>query len=126
MTFTLDHTEVPSLDRVATAKWWAEILGLYVAPAQGRFEPVRVSNTLTLDVADHAEPWKRNHYAFHCSDEEFDGALNRIKGAEIPFGSGPHSYTDGEINTRLGGRGFYFLDPNGHLIELMTVPEPKP
>jgi len=30
---------------------------------------------------------------------------------------------NGEINTRLGGRGLYFADPDGHLMEIMTVPE---
>ena len=126
MTFTLDHTEVPALDRVATAKFWSDVLGLPVGVPQGRFERVRVNDTLTLDVADHADPWKRNHYAFHVSDEEFDAVLNRVQSAAIPFGSGPHAYEDGKINTRDGGRGFYFLDPNGHLLELITVAETKP
>jgi hypothetical protein len=29
----------------------------------------------------------------------------------------------GEINTRRGGRGLYFSDPDGHLMEIMTTPE---
>ena len=37
--------------------------------------------------------------------------------------SGPNSSTNGEINTRRGGRGLYFEDPDGHLMEIMTVPE---
>lgn len=41
----------------------------------------------------------------------------------IAYGSGPSSPDDGRINTRRGGRGFYFEDPNGHLLEVMTVPE---
>ena len=27
---------------------------------------------------------------------------------------------DGQINTRRGGRGVYFRDPNGHVLELLT------
>lgn len=34
-----------------------------------------------------------------------------------------HHHTDGQLYTRRGGRGFYFEDPNGHLLEVMTVPE---
>jgi catechol 2,3-dioxygenase-like lactoylglutathione lyase family enzyme len=46
-----------------------------------------------------------------------------VQARGIPYGSGPFSHTDGRINTRRGGRGFYFQDPNGHLLEVMTVPE---
>ena len=28
----------------------------------------------------------------------------------------------GEINKHYGGRGFYFRDPDGHLLELLTAP----
>jgi hypothetical protein len=44
-----------------------------------------------------------------------------VKAKGIPYGSEPHSHTDGRINTRRGGRGFYFKDPD-HLLEVMTVP----
>lgn len=27
----------------------------------------------------------------------------------------------GEINNRYGGRGGYFKDPNGHLLEILTT-----
>jgi len=33
--------------------------------------------------------------------------------AGMPYGSEPHSHTNGRINTRRGGRGFYFEDPCG-------------
>jgi catechol 2,3-dioxygenase-like lactoylglutathione lyase family enzyme len=46
-----------------------------------------------------------------------------VKAKALPYGSEPDSPTDGHINTRRGGRGFYFEDPNGHLLEVMTVPE---
>jgi hypothetical protein len=38
----------------------------------------------------------------------------------IPYGSGPFSQEDMQTNTRRGGRGVYFKDPNGHLLEIMT------
>jgi catechol 2,3-dioxygenase-like lactoylglutathione lyase family enzyme len=56
------------------------------------------------------------------SDAEFDGIFDRIKAAGITYGSGPRSLEDGEINTRRGGRGVYFRDPNGHVLELLTRP----
>jgi catechol 2,3-dioxygenase-like lactoylglutathione lyase family enzyme len=30
---------------------------------------------------------------------------------------------NGKLNDWGGGRGFYFRDPDGHLLELMTVPQ---
>jgi catechol 2,3-dioxygenase-like lactoylglutathione lyase family enzyme len=41
----------------------------------------------------------------------------------VVYGSGPNSSRDGEINHRRGGRGLYFADPDGHLLEIMTVGE---
>jgi catechol 2,3-dioxygenase-like lactoylglutathione lyase family enzyme len=37
------------------------------------------------------------------------------------YGSGPRSPDNMAINQRGGGRGFYFKDPNGHLLEVLTV-----
>ena len=39
----------------------------------------------------------------------------------LAYGSGPFSPDDMTINHRGGGRGFYFKDPNGHLLEVLTV-----
>ena len=61
--------------------------------------------------------------AFHVGDKEFEAIFSRVKAKALPYGSEPDSHTDGKINTRRGGRGFYFEDPNGHLLEVMTVPE---
>ena len=33
------------------------------------------------------------------------------------------SLDDGQLNDWNGGRGVYFKDPNGHVLELMTVPQ---
>ena len=43
--------------------------------------------------------------------------------AKITFGSAPWSLEDGKLNDWNGGRGVYFQDPNGHVLELMTVPQ---
>jgi catechol 2,3-dioxygenase-like lactoylglutathione lyase family enzyme len=61
-----------------------------------------------------------HHYAFHVGDAEFDAIFGRIKEAGIPYGSGPFSQEDMHTNTWRGGRGVYFKDPNGHLLELLT------
>jgi catechol 2,3-dioxygenase-like lactoylglutathione lyase family enzyme len=121
MTIRLDHTIVPAKDKSASAQFFAEIFGLTVKPGPGYFAQVQVNESLTFDFADEPEP--SHHYAFHVSEAEFEAIWSRVKARAIPYGSGPHSHTDGQINTRRGGRGFYFEDPYGHLLEVMTVPE---
>jgi catechol 2,3-dioxygenase-like lactoylglutathione lyase family enzyme len=118
----LDHTIVPAKDKDASARFFAEIFGLRVEPGEGHFAQVRINESLTFDFAD--DPGSGgHHYAFHVSDEEFEAIFKRVKAKGLPYGSGPFSHTDGRINTRRGGRGFYFEDPYGHLLEVMTVPE---
>jgi catechol 2,3-dioxygenase-like lactoylglutathione lyase family enzyme len=133
MAIVLDHTIVPAKDKVASAEFFAEIFGLKVKPGQGRFAQVQVNESLTFDFADEPEAWggpgfdprtgKSHHYAFHISEPEFEAIFGRVKAKGLAYGSGPYNHTDGQIYTRRGGRGFYFEDPNGHLLEVMTVPE---
>ena len=122
MTIRLDHTIVPAKDKVAAAKFFAEIFGLTVKPGQGHFAQVQVNESLTFDFADEPEP-QNHHYAFHISEAEFEAIFGRVKAKGLAYGSGPYNHTDGQTYTRRGGRGFYFEDPNGHLLEVMTVRE---
>ena len=133
MAIVLDHTIVLAKDKVASAEFFAEIFGLKVKPGQGHFAQVQINESLTFDFADEAEAWggpgfdprtgKSHHYAFHISEAEFEAIFGRVKAKGLAYGSGPYNHTDGQIYTRRGGRGFYFEDPNGHLLEVMTVPE---
>jgi catechol 2,3-dioxygenase-like lactoylglutathione lyase family enzyme len=119
MAIVLDHTIVPAHDKVAAAEFFAGIFGLEVGPAMGPFAPVHVNEGLTLDFQDR-DRFEGHHYAFHVDDAEFDAILDRVQAAGIAYGSGPYSLEDGQINHRHGGRGFYFKDPNGHVLELLT------
>jgi len=49
--------------------------------------------------------------------------FDRIKKANIPFGSAPWSLDNGKLNDFGGGRGLYFRNPDGHVLEIMTVPQ---
>jgi catechol 2,3-dioxygenase-like lactoylglutathione lyase family enzyme len=121
MTIELNHTIVPARDKIASAKFFARIFGLaFDDTAVGFFAPVRVNETLTFDF-DEADDFDIHHYAFHVSDPEFDAIFGRIKADGLPYGSEPFSREDMQINHRGGGRGVYFCDPNGHILELLTV-----
>ncbi len=123
MTITLNHTIVPARDKVAAARFFAEIFGLRFDGPGEHFAPVRVNDTLTLDFDDRAGAFESHHYAFHVDDAEFDAVLQRVQAAGLPFGSTPWSLEDRRLNDWNGGRGFYFKDPDGHVLELMTVPQ---
>ena len=122
MSIVLDHTIVPARDKEASARFFAEMLGLEYTGTHGHFAPVHVNDSLTFDF-DTRSSFESHHYAFYISDQEFDAILARVEAAGRTFGSGPMTPTDGQINTRRGGRGFYFADLDGHLLEVMTRPE---
>ncbi|MDF5738725.1 MULTISPECIES: VOC family protein [unclassified Nostoc] len=121
MTITLNHTIVPAHDKEASARFFAKIFGLKVEVPVGHFAAVDINDTLTLDFAD-AEAFEQHHYAFHVSDEEFDAIFARVKEAGIEYTSDPMHHNKGQINHWNEGRGFYFYDPNGHNLELLTRP----
>ena len=120
MAIRLDHNIVPAKDKVAAAQFFADIFGLKVK--LGHFAQVQINESLTFDFSDEPAPWHQ-HYAFHVSEAEFDAIFGRVKAKGLTYGSGPFNHTDGQLYTRRGGLGFYFEDPNGHLLEVMTVPE---
>jgi catechol 2,3-dioxygenase-like lactoylglutathione lyase family enzyme len=122
LTIVLNHTIVPAHDKVAAARFFARIFGLRFNKTGDHFAPVRVNKSLTL-LFDEESSFESHHYAFHVSKKEFDTILSRIEKAEIPYGSAPWSLEDGKLNDWNGGKGLYFRDPNGHVLELMTVPQ---
>jgi catechol 2,3-dioxygenase-like lactoylglutathione lyase family enzyme len=122
MTIVLNHTIVPARDKVAAARFFARIFGLGFEAAKGHFAPVHVNETLTL-LFDEETAFESHHLAFHVSDAEFDAIFERIKQERLAYGSAPWSIDDGKLNAWNGGRGIYFKDPNGHVLELMTVPQ---
>ena len=120
MTIHLDPTIVPAHDKEASARFLARIFGLSYDGPMSHFAPVRVNDTLTIDF-DNWDEFERHHYAFKVSEAEFDGIFDRVKAEGLVYGSGPRSSEDRMINHRRGGRGFYFKDPNGHLLEVLTA-----
>jgi catechol 2,3-dioxygenase-like lactoylglutathione lyase family enzyme len=119
MTIVLNHTIVPARDKVAAARFFANIFGLSFGAESGHFMAVRVNESLTF-LFDDDESFGSHHYAFHVSESEFDSIFARIKEAGLAYGGTPWSLDDGKLND-WGGRGLYFKDPNGHILELMTV-----
>jgi catechol 2,3-dioxygenase-like lactoylglutathione lyase family enzyme len=84
---------------------------------------VKVNDALTFLFSDETPDFESHHYAFHVSDPEFDAIFRRVQDAGLVYGSAPWSAEDGKLNDWGGGRGVYFRTPDGHLLELMTVPQ---
>jgi catechol 2,3-dioxygenase-like lactoylglutathione lyase family enzyme len=120
MSIALDHTIVPARDKEKSARFFARIFGLRYQGPVSHFAPVRVNDTLTLDF-DTTTKFEEHHYAFKVDEREFEAIFERIRGEKVPYGSGPRSPDDMQINHRNGGRGVYFRDPSGHLLEVLTA-----
>ena len=83
----LDHTIVPSRDKVAAARLLGELLGVPWAPSGlGPFAPVYVNDGLTLDFIDTDEAFPIYHFCFRVEPADFDAILERIRAAgHSPF-----------------------------------------
>jgi catechol 2,3-dioxygenase-like lactoylglutathione lyase family enzyme len=117
----LNHIIIPARDKQTSAQFLADILGVTPGAQWGPFIPVRTANGVTLDFVDSKDV-RTQHYAFLVNDQEFDRGLARLRKDGIKIYAGPHKELPGEINHHDGGRGVYFEDPNGHLLELITTP----
>jgi catechol 2,3-dioxygenase-like lactoylglutathione lyase family enzyme len=122
MTITLNHTIVPAHDKVAAAKFFARLFGLRYRGSKSHFAPVRINKSLTF-LFDNATSFDVQHYAFHVTNADFDAIFGRVKKQGLAYGSAPWSLEDGKLNDWGGGCGVYFKDVNGHVLELMTVPQ---
>ncbi|MEP6658418.1 MAG: VOC family protein, partial [Acidimicrobiales bacterium] len=122
MTVRLNHTIVGARDKQVAAAFLSEILGLPKPTPFGPFLGVNTGNDITLDFMDWGDDIPTQHYAFLVDESEFDEIFGRIRARELPYWADPHQHQKGEINTHDGGRGVYFEDPSGHLLEIITRP----
>ena len=124
MSVALNHTIVHCRDNRASAEFLADILGRPGPQTVfGHFEVVELDNGVSLDfmsVSD--EHIHSQHYAFLVSEEEFTAAFAKIEALGLEYWADPMQRQAGKINHHDGGRGVYFPDPDGHLMELITRP----
>ena len=122
MSVQLNHTIVWCRDKKKSATFLTEILGL---PAPSRFGPflvVELSNHTSLDFHETNSEIASQHYAFLIGEDDFDQVFGRIRERGVEYWADPSKRTAGKINSNDGGRGMYFEDPDGHLLEVITPP----
>jgi catechol 2,3-dioxygenase-like lactoylglutathione lyase family enzyme len=122
MTVQLNHTIVWSRDQHRSAKFFVDVFG---RPAPVRFGPflvVEVDNGVSLDYHDTNGDVTPQHYAFLVSEEDFDAIFGRVVERGLDYWAEPGRTRPGQINHHDGGRGVYFPDPDGHMLEIITRP----
>jgi catechol 2,3-dioxygenase-like lactoylglutathione lyase family enzyme len=124
MAVQLNHTIVHARDADASAGFLAEMLGLSEPSHFGPFTVVTLDNGASLDFLTTGREWELmvEHYAFLVTEPEFDEIFGRITERGLPYWADPHNTEAGQINHHDGGRGVYWRDPDGHMLEIITVP----
>jgi catechol 2,3-dioxygenase-like lactoylglutathione lyase family enzyme len=122
MTVQLNHTIVWSRDQHRSAQFFVDVFG---RPAPVRFGPflvVEVDNGASLDYHDTDGDIAPQHYAFLVSEDDFDAIFGRVVERGLDYWAEPGRARPGQINHHDGGRGVYFPDPDGHMLEIITRP----
>lgn len=122
MSVELNHTIVKVRDKHASARFYADLLGLDPPTGYGPFVVVRTANGVSLDFADDQGGPHPQHYAFLVGEEEFAAIHERIRERGLPFWADPYHRRPDEVNHEDGGNGLYWDDPDGHVLEIITVP----
>jgi catechol 2,3-dioxygenase-like lactoylglutathione lyase family enzyme len=123
LSIRFNHTIVHSRSKEASARFLAEILGLDEPQPFGHFMVVDLDNEASLDFADAGgSAFETQHYAFLIDEADFDPIFARVRERGLEYWADPFQKQPGEINRRDGGRGVYFRDPDGHLLEVLTRP----
>jgi catechol 2,3-dioxygenase-like lactoylglutathione lyase family enzyme len=119
----LNHTIVHAGDPEGSARFLTELLGLPDPRPFGPFMVVELENGVSLDyITAPADALTVEHYAFLVDEPEFDAIFGRIRERGLPYWADPGKRQPNRINTRDGGRGVYWNDPNGHMLEIITRP----
>ena len=122
MSVQLNHTIVSCRDQQRSAAFLTGILGLSSPTRFAHFLVVEADNGVSLDFAETTGTITPQHYAFLVGEAEFDAAFGRIRDQGLPYWANPGQTQAGVINHQDGGRGLYFVDPDGHLLEIITRP----
>jgi catechol 2,3-dioxygenase-like lactoylglutathione lyase family enzyme len=119
MSIRFDHTIVGVRDQHATAAYLADLLGLQPAVPYGPFLMHTFANDALVHLANSTTPPASSHLAFRTDATDFERVLGRIRDRGIQHFADPFQREPGEY-AEDGDRGFYWSDPDGHLLELVT------
>ena len=122
MSVQLNHTIAWCSDKKKSAAFLTHIIGLPEARRFYHFLVVDLENDVSIDYFETDQKITTQHFAFLVSEDEFDSSFERIKEMGLDYWADPARSRRSEINRNDGGRGIYFQDPDGHMLELITRP----
>jgi catechol 2,3-dioxygenase-like lactoylglutathione lyase family enzyme len=122
MAAELNHTIVWCHDKLKSSSYLADMLGRPIPRGFFHFMVVDLDNDVSLDFMEKEGDVTRQHYAFLIGEEDFDAVHERLRAAGQIYWADPARTKPNEINRHFGGRGLYFEDPDGHLLEVITRP----
>lgn len=99
----LKHTIVWCADKRKPAVFLSEILDLP--------DPSHLGSMLVV-LTENEGSASSEHHAFLLSEEELDQVLAQVQGRRLNY----------RAYSQEAGRGIYFEDPDGNLLEVMTQP----
>ncbi|MGH6821907.1 MAG: VOC family protein [Methylocella sp.] len=120
MAAKLDHLIVQAADKVVSAKFLTDILGLTGAEPSGPFLAVTVANGVTMDFFEPGHDFLPQHYAFSVDDERFEAVLVNIGTMHLLYWADPFHREPNVVANFNGERHVYFNDPSGHNLEVLT------
>ena len=123
MSVQFNHTIWHVKDSRASAQWLAELFDLPPPKPFGPFMTVMTHNDVSLDFIDAGDyPFQPQHYAFLVGEDDFDRIFAHIRERGMTYWADPRREQAGSINPHFLGRGVYFEDLEGHLLEIITRP----
>jgi len=122
MAISLNHHIVWCRDERASSEFLTDLFDLPAPVAWGPFLIVDLANGVSLDYHEVDGEISSQHYAFLVSEDEFDAIYGRIVEQKLDHWADPAKREGGVVNHNDGGRGVYFEDPDGHFLEIITVP----
>ena len=120
MNVQLNHTIVWCRDKQKSSAFLTELLGLGAPIPFGPMLVVALDNQISLDFYESEDKIAQQHYAFLVPDEHFERVFARVKARGLKYWADPGKRRPMELYSHNGGRGLYFDDPDGHLLEVMT------
>lgn len=121
MSISFDHLIIVSRHHLESSKFFRDLFALPEAESWGPFSNVQLDDgTLIQFASPEVDEVQRQHYAFRVDDKLFDAAYRRLLRWHTEHWADPRMTEPGRVNHGHGGRGVYFLDPSGHLIEVLT------
>ncbi len=120
----LDHSILDVKDLTESVAFYSNVVGLESRGRSSGFEVMLITPDLALDLSEEPNPTSR-HLAFCMDRTTFEATFTRIRNSGTRYGDGPSRATNMRGPGRSSGvhgatDSVYFIDPNGHILEILT------